>query len=52
MSLVLLDKKYNWEDSYDLQRDVEEAVMSVADEQGDEFPGKISVIITYNEEDD
>ena len=47
MTETLLHKSYNWEDSFDISRDVEEAVNSVLDLYGDEFGGNLKVVVTY-----
>lgn len=46
----LLNKSYNWEDSYDLERDIHEAVTDgIPETEGrlDEWQGQIKVVITY-----
>jgi len=42
-----LEKTYNWEESYDLARDVSEAVDSIVAKHGGEFKGEIKVTVEY-----
>lgn len=44
-----LSKEYNWEECYDLERDVQEALESVQEEHGGEFPGVLKVRIIHDE---
>lgn len=44
----LLDKTYDWESLYDLQRDVHEAI---EDNVSGEFKGTVKVTIEYTQEE-
>jgi hypothetical protein len=51
MENKLLDKEYYWEDSYDAERDVSEAIQTLVDlYTGGEWEGKIRIEITHIEE--
>ena len=52
MAKVIFKKDYDWESSYDLPRDVHEA-LNILDIKG-EFDGKIRILITHitDKEDD
>jgi hypothetical protein len=45
---VFLDKSYGWEDSYDLNRDLDEAIEGLVDQlESDEWKGQIQITLTY-----
>lgn len=44
--------EYNWESSYDFERDLHEALEDIVDKHGGEWPGTVRVTIEYDPEDD
>lgn len=44
---ILLQKKYDWESSSDVYRDVSEAVDDIIKKHSGEWPGTLKVTITY-----
>ncbi|GAG20503.1 unnamed protein product [marine sediment metagenome] len=50
---IFLNKSYNWEESYDLDRDIEEAADRITEFlDDDERKGQLKVVLTYIPEDD
>ena len=47
MSKVIFEKEYNWESSFDFERDLTEALEELQDKEGDEWQGTIKVTIEY-----
>lgn len=48
MNKIIFKKTYNWESSYDIERDVLEAIEETEQVKGDEWPGTIKIIIEYD----
>ena len=44
--------EYNWESSYDLEQDVNEAIVEMVEEHGGEWPGTIKITIEYDPNDE
>ena len=44
---TIFNQEYNWEDSYDFERDLHEALEDVVDGHGGEWPGTVKVTIEY-----
>ena len=50
MSKTLLDKNYDWESLFDVERDVYEAIEYGDFSEDEEFKGTIKIVITYEED--
>lgn len=50
MSKIIFENTYNWESSYDLERDISEAIEEHTEIEGGEWPGRIRVTIEYDPE--
>lgn len=48
MTKIILEKTYNWESSYDLERDISEAIEEHSQSENGEWPGRIRITIEYD----
>jgi hypothetical protein len=48
MNKIIFEKTYNWESSYDLERDISEAIEETTEIEGGEWPGTIKITIEYD----